>query len=107
MTARKREKRRMWEAATDGGLPRNTAELQKTTEPLPVDVPGDGGCLLHSLMLEQRSLKEESNPATPVDLIQDPLALRLGANKANRDWTDGLSVEERTAAQWVDGSRDT
>ena len=47
MTARKREEEEEEAAGNcDGwGLPRNTAELQETAEPLPVDVPGDGGCL--------------------------------------------------------------
>ena len=81
------------------GLPRNTAELRETTEPLPADVPGGGGRLFDSLTLEQRRLIGRPNPATTTDLIKDFLALRLEPNKATRDWIDGLSEDDRTAAQ--------
>ena len=36
------------------GLPGSTAELQETSGPFAVDVPGDGGRLFRALALEQR-----------------------------------------------------
>ena len=81
------------------GLPRNTAKLQDATEPLPVDVPGDRGRLFHSLTLEQRRLNGKSSSATTVVLIKDPLGLGPEANKANRDWIDGLSEEDSAAGR--------
>ena len=70
------------------GLPRNTAGLQGTSEPLVADAPGDDGRLSRPLALETRRLDGGPDPATTADLHGEPLALRLEVNKANRDWTD-------------------
>ena len=81
------------------GLPRNAAAPQGTSEPQEADVPGDGGCLFHALTLELRRLDGRPDPRTTEELAQESAALRLEVNKANRDWIDGLSEEERAEKQ--------
>ena len=103
----------MWESATGWAYRATQRSYGKRPNPRPADVPGDGGCLFHSLTLEQRRLNGRPGPATAADWIKSLLALRLVANQANRHWIDGLSEENRPAAQravegeLVDGGRHT
>ena len=58
------------ENADGEGLPRSTAELAGTTEPLAADVPGSGGCLFHAPAPEGRRLDGRLRPANAADLVR-------------------------------------
>ena len=66
-----------------------------------IDVPGDGGCLFHSLALEQWRIEKKSGQLAGRDLAMESIALRQAVNGANRIWIAGLGEDEKLAAQWM------